>query len=171
MKRLSGLILAGLLALQGPGATAPAIAGDAPPAIVASIPPVHSLVARVMAGVGEPALLIPATASPHNFTLRPSDARKLGGADIVFWIGPQLETALAGPLEALAGSAERVALLAAPGIERLPTREGGVWSAHDHRGHSGHAHQPHPRDEDGADEQAHNDHGDDHGDTDAHIWL
>ena len=45
--------------------------------VVASIKPVHSLVSAVMAGVGEPHLIIRGHSSPHTFTLRPSDAEAL----------------------------------------------------------------------------------------------
>jgi hypothetical protein len=74
----------------------------AAPRVAASIPPVHSLVAGVMDGVGEPTLLVPPTASAHSFALRPSEARALAQADLVFWIGPAYETFLEKPLAALA---------------------------------------------------------------------
>ena len=73
----------------------------AAPEVVASVAPIHSLVAAVMAGVGEPKLLVPPGASPHAYSLRPSEARALAGADIVFRVGPGLETFLDKPLAAL----------------------------------------------------------------------
>ncbi len=60
------------------------------PNVVASIEPVHSLVAAVMAGVGEPLLLVGGGASPHTASLRPSQAAALQSADLVFWIGESL---------------------------------------------------------------------------------
>lgn len=66
----------------------PAIAE--PPRIVADIPPVHSLVAQVMEGVGDPVLLLDGVASPHGGSLRPSQARALAKADLVVWIGNAL---------------------------------------------------------------------------------
>lgn len=123
----------------------------AAPAVVASLQPVHSLVAGVMQGVGQPHLLITGGASPHDYSLRPSDARALAGADVVFWIGPALENFLARPLKA-AGKVRSVALMEAPGVLLLPLRAGGAWEAH------GHEHE-HERD---AARQA---------DLDAHIWL
>jgi len=95
--------------------------------VVASIVPVHSLVAGVMEGVGAPHLLVPGGASPHSFALRPSDARRLDHATAVFWIGPQLESFLDRPLKALARKALVVALVDAEGMKRLPYREGGPW--------------------------------------------
>ena len=61
----------------------------AAPNVVATIKPLHSLVAGVMEGVGTPELLIEGAASPHGFSLRPSDAGKLESADLVFWIGEE----------------------------------------------------------------------------------
>jgi zinc transport system substrate-binding protein len=68
------------------------------PNVVASIAPVHSLVAAVMQGVGEPVLLVPANVSDHDYALKPSDLRKIEGADLVVWIGEPLETYLVKPL-------------------------------------------------------------------------
>jgi zinc transport system substrate-binding protein len=90
--RLGSLILsAGLLV----GAAAHA----EPPHVVASIAPVHSLVASVMEGVAEPTLLVPPAMSDHDYSLKPSDLRAIAGADLVVWIGPPLETYLVKPLE------------------------------------------------------------------------
>jgi zinc transport system substrate-binding protein len=117
-------ILLGLSA-AGPGA----LRAEAP-GVVASIKPVHSLVAGVMLGVGEPALLVSGAGSPHSYSLRPSEARALNHADLVFWVGDQLETFLIKPLDALAARAVVVELGAAEGVLRLPSREGGLWEAH-----------------------------------------
>jgi zinc transport system substrate-binding protein len=131
-------------------------AAEPAPRVVVSIPPVHALVARVMAGVGTPDLLIPGQVSPHSFALRPSDARRLAAADLIVWVGPGLETSLPGPLAALAGGARQLAVIDAPGIEHLAVREGGVWGAHEHEAAE-------------APEHDHDRHGD--GEIDAHIWL
>ena len=72
---------------------------------MASIAPVHSLLAGVMAGVGEPALLVRGGRTPHAYVMKPSDARLLKDADVVFWVGPGLEGFLAKPL---AGIADKV---------------------------------------------------------------
>ena len=73
-------------------------AAQAAPQVVVSIYPIHSLVAGVMAGVAEPLLLVRGAATPHDYALKPSDAKALANADAVFWIGPQLETFLVKPL-------------------------------------------------------------------------
>ena len=49
-------------------------------------------VAGVMAGVGEPGLLVQGGGSPHTYQMRPSEARMLDGADVVFHVGEGLET-------------------------------------------------------------------------------
>lgn len=103
----------------------------ATPSVVASIKPVHALVASVMQGVGEPLLLVPGGASPHEYSLKPSDARAISEADVLFWIGPDLESFLTKPL-ANTQTARSVALMTAPGVTLLPLRAGGAWEPHDH---------------------------------------
>lgn len=122
------------------------------PTIVTSIKPVHALVAGVTAGVTEPVLLIQGAASPHDYSLRPSDVRAIGNADAVFWIGESLESVLAKPL-ANAPGVRSVALLTAPGLTLLPVREGGVWEGHTDDDDHNHAH----------------DHA--HAADDPHVWL
>jgi zinc transport system substrate-binding protein len=102
-------------------------AGAEVPAVVTSIRPVHAIAATVMAGVGTPELLLPNLASLHAHALRPSEARLLTRAKVVFWVGPSLEAFLAKPLEALAGKSQVVTLMNAAGLEPLPSRTGGLW--------------------------------------------
>lgn len=99
--------------------------------VVATIAPIHSLVAGVMAGVGEPILLIPGGASPHAYAMRPSGARALDEADIVVWVGASMETFLERPLASIASDVVVVALAAAPGVSLLPARAGGAFVAPD----------------------------------------
>lgn len=113
----------------------------AQPKVTTSILPLQSLAAGVMAGIGEPATIIRSAGTPHSFSLRPSDARSLNAADIVFWIGPEYEMFLAKPVAALADKAKIVTLLTAPGVKALPAREGGAWEEHDHGGGK-HTHKP-----------------------------
>ena len=139
----------------------------------------HSLAAGVMAGVAEPVLLVSGAASPHAYALRPSEARALNRADVVFWVGAELEAFLERPLAALTSDATVVSLIDSADLELLPARSGGVWAAHDHdHGHAhdnDHAHDhAHAHDHDhghdhGAEHAA--DHGHDHGPIDAHVWL
>lgn len=160
--------------LAAAGLAQPARAAGGGPAVVVTLKPVHSLVAGVMAGVGEPRLLIAGAASPHAYSLRPSDARALSEADLVFWVGPGMETFLARPMASLASGAEVVTLSRAAGVRLLENRASGAWEAH-----GGHEHEPHAGHEEAPDEaqdEAHEDaHEEGHGpDLDAynlHIWL
>jgi zinc transport system substrate-binding protein len=147
-------------------------AAATPPSVVATIKPVHALVAAVMDGVAEPRLLIRGGGSPHTYALRPSDARALEAADVVFWVGPDLETFLAKPLAALARRARVVALHEAEGVRLLPYREAGTAAIgeHDDDDHKHGDHAEHHAEHHADDPQEH-DHGHDHGGTDMHVWL
>lgn len=130
--------------------------------IMTSIKPVHSLVSGVLSGVGEAELLLDGASSPHTYSLKPSQARSLQEAEIVFWIGEGLEVFLEKPLETLGQRARIVTLEDAPGLIRLPFREGGTFDAHeendDHEEHEKH-------------EDPHHGDGDHHEAFDPHIWL
>ncbi len=91
----------------------------AAPRVVATIPPIHALVAGVMAGIAAPALLLPGTVSPHSYALKPSDARRLAGADVIVAVGPTLESFLDRPLRHLARRARIVMLTRDAGIDLL----------------------------------------------------
>ena len=147
--------------------------------VVTSIKPLYSLTTALTAGTAtETTLLVKGAASPHTYSMTPSEARALQNADVVFWIGPALEHFLDKPLDALGGNAQIVELEDAPGVETLAPREGGAFDAHDHD-HEGHDHEDHDHgghDEDGHDhadhdhEAGHDDHHD-HGEVDPHMWL
>ena len=102
--------------------------------VVASIKPVHSLVAAVMLGAGEPDLIIQGATSPHSFSLRPSDARNIQNAEIIFMVGDALESSLAGSIDTLGRNAQVVRLFGIDGMMRLPLREGATFEGHDHVG-------------------------------------
>lgn len=163
MKTLRAVLFAGALLAM------PADAASEQPNVVASIKPIHSLVAGVMQGVEAPRLLVSGSQSPHDYAMKPSDAEALQRAAVVFWIGPELERFLEKPLETLAGNATVVPLEDAPGVTRLKFREAGPLDADDDD-HGKPDHDTHAED-DYAHEAAggHDGHG--HGDTDMHLWL
>jgi zinc transport system substrate-binding protein len=132
------------------------------PRVVVSIPPIHSLVAGIMDGVGKPELLVKGGASPHTYALKPSDAKALADARLVFWVGENLEGFLVKPLAALAGKAAVVELIEASDLRLLPYRSGGPWADGDDHDHG------HDQKKKGQEPEK-TDHG--HGDTDVHIWL
>ena len=137
---------------------------DQPPAVVASILPIGSIAAAVMDGVAAPVVLLEPGASPHAYSLRPSQAQALSDADVIFWVGRDMEAFLTRPLDALGGGARRVELASLDGIELLPFREGALFETHDHDDHDDDAHDDHGHDDHGHDDHAHDD-------MDAHIWL
>jgi zinc transport system substrate-binding protein len=154
-----------------PMAATPALAA---PAVVADIAPIQSIAARVMQGVGAPEVLLPPGSSPHDFSLRPSDARTLEDADVVFWVGPELTPWLADPISALAGGSESVALEHAPSLTILPFRAGIRFDAHDtDRGgerEAAAAHR-HAADNEETAGQGEGGHHPDHSGSDPHVWL
>ncbi len=142
---------ASLLALS----VVPALAA---PKVVASIVPVHSLVAAVMDGVGTPGLLLSGQTSEHQASYSPQQIEDLGRADAVFIVGQGLELKL-GELsgsETVEGK-RFVALADVDGLRKLPIREGGSFTAHasGEDGEAGHDH----------------DHGAGTAGFDPHLWL
>ncbi|MEY8828316.1 zinc ABC transporter substrate-binding protein [Sedimentitalea sp. XS_ASV28] len=149
------------------------------PRVVTDIAPVHSLVARVMQGTGSPDLILPPGASPHEYSLRPSEAAALQDADIVIWMGPQLAPWMRDAIETLASKADHLTLLEAAETRLLDIREGALFESHSH-GDDDHGHDDDHADGDHAHEHEddhHHDHAEDeehaqdHGAHDAHAWL
>ncbi len=135
--------------------------------VVASLLPVQGLVAGVTEGVTEPRLLVPPGASPHGYSLRPSDAAALSTARVVVWVGPRLESFLPGVLDQVAAEARVVRLDSVPGVTRLAQRQGALWGAHDHDHGDAHDHedahaQEHHDQEHGDEHEADHDHDHDH---------
>ena len=165
--------------------------------VVASIKPIHSLVSYLMDGVGKPDLIVDGYSSPHGFAMKPSHAKMLQNADLVFWVGEDLENFLEKPLSSIAKKAEKIELIKIKGLQVLKFRERNIFDEHDHEhGHDDHGkkeddHDDHGHDDDhvkkeddhghdddhGKKEDDHDDHGHDdhdghaHGEFDPHIWL
>ena len=129
--------------------------------VVTTIKPLHSLIANVMEGIGEPALILEGSTSPHSFILKPSHARLLEEADIIFWVGEDIETFMGKPLESISKNAEKIAFMDLDSITKLPFREENIFEKHEEHNHDEHdEHEKHDE---------HDSHG--HGEFDAHIWL
>jgi zinc transport system substrate-binding protein len=148
--------------------------------VVASILPIHSLVAGLVGEIHAVEVLLPASASPHGYAMRPSEAQKLQAADLLVWVGPDLETFLERPLSERRSGRTVISLLEDLELTQLPGREGGVWATHEHDHGHGHEHghgHGHGAKHDGhaADDHGHghHDHGPEPGAhaADAHIWL
>ena len=139
------------------------------PNVVTDIAPVASLAAHVMGDLGTPRNLIKPGASPHDYALRPSDARALRDADVVFWIGGALTPWLEAPLETLSKNAEHISLLNAEATKLIEPRDLG-HDHHDHGADKHDEHDDHDHDKEHADDE-HN-HTDAQGNlVDPHAWL
>ncbi|MDC3022519.1 zinc ABC transporter substrate-binding protein ZnuA [Candidatus Pelagibacter sp.] len=135
--------------------------------VVTSIKPIHSLASYLMDGVAKPDLIVDGYASPHGFALKPTHAKMLQEADLVFWVGEDLENFLEKPLKSIAKKAEKIELMEIKGLTKLKFRERNIFDEHGHKedehGHKEDEH-GHKEDEHGHDEHAHGEH-------DPHIWL
>jgi len=142
--------------------------------VVTSIKPIHSLASYLMDGVAKPDLIVDGYASPHGFSMKPSHAKMLQNADLIFWVGEDLENFLEKPLGSIAKKAEKIELMEINGLNKLKFRERNIFDDHDDHGHGeddhdddhdGHAkkkkdgHDDHDgHDEDGHKEDGHDDH-------------
>ena len=152
--------------------------------VVTSIKPIHSLASYLMDGVGKPDLIVDGYASPHGFAMKPSHAKMLQNADLIFWVGEDLESFLEKPLSAIAKKAEKIELMEIKGLNKLEFRERNIFEEHEDHGHDEHKEHGHKEDkhddhkehdehkEHGHKEDKHDDHkGHAHGEHDPHIWL
>lgn len=117
--------------------------------LLTSIKPLQQIAAAVQDGVGSPDVLLPPGASPHHYALRPSDVRKVADADLLYWIGPDMEGFLPRVL-----ANRRKPTTAVQALAGMQLR---------HFGEDSHAHE----------DADHDDHDHDHrpGSLDAHLWL
>ena len=131
--------------------------------IITTIKPIDSLVSAVVGDTGKTISLIPSETSPHEFRLKPSDARALQNGNIIFYISPHLETSIVKVFETLPKNIKIINLMEETGIEHLSIRDNEAWELHDH--HDDEKHDDH-------DKHAQKDEHDDHkSKDDVHIWL
>jgi len=157
--------------------------------VLSSVKPIQLIANEITQGISESDVLMSTNTSPHDYALKPSDVKKLRSADLVVWVGPDLENFLQGMLSDHKGS------LMLSGQEGVTMRKYGgcgcdghdhhdhhddAHQAHDDHDHSGHEHESHDshdhhanthQDHDSHDHDAHDDHGHSHGSHDPHIWL
>ncbi len=124
------------------------------PLVTVDLPATHALVQSVMGELGEPVPVMTPGASPHDYAMRPSEARALSRSDVVFRIGDALTPWLARAVATLGTDAVDVQLMDIDGTVLLPAREGATFGAGDGESHE-------------HDES----HDDDHGPIDPHAWL
>ena len=123
--------------------------------VVASIKPIHSLASYLMDGVGKPDLIVDGYASPHGFAMKPSHAKMLQEADLIFWVGEDLEAFLEKPLKSIAKKAEIIELMATKNLNVLKFRERNIFDEHDHDDHGHDDHGKKKDDHDGHDDHDH----------------
>jgi zinc transport system substrate-binding protein len=149
------------LVLTAAFATALSTSSLAAPRVVATIKPIHSIAANVMAGIAEPRLLLDAAVSEHTAQLTPSQVEAMKNADLIVVVGENLEAFLRKALEN--PDIARKKLFEAvdqPGLKLLPVRSGGLWEPHHHEGEAA-----------GHDGETGEDHDHAHGGADPHIWM
>lgn len=113
------------------------------PHIVTSIHPLALVVKEIVRDDARVSTLVPADISPHHYSMRPSERRRLQQAERFVWLGPALEPFLAGPLDDPGLQRKSLAL---DDAEHTPEQDHGT---HDHDNH--HSHGP--------------------GQRDPHVWL
>jgi len=118
-----------VFAISGPQAEARDTSG-----VSVSIKPLHALVSGVMAGTGTPHLIISGGMSPHAYSLKPSDMRKLGNARVVFWLGADMEPTL----ERALNSNDKLQI-----IRMTDNQHEDEENHEDEHEHKGHHHDPH----------------------------
>lgn len=128
--------------------------------VLTTIKPLGFIAAAITDGVSEPKVLLPTGASPHDFSLRPSDIRSINSADLVVWVGPELEGFMAKPL------ANHPHALALTQVEGMPLFNYATQDSHDSHDHDDHDHAAH---EHGDHDEGHEGHH--HEGVDPHIWL
>ena len=151
------------------------------PNVVVDIAPVHSLVARVMQDVGAPDLIIRSGASPHDYRLRPSEAKALQDANLVIWMGKELTPWMEDAVKTLSTEAAILTLLEKDETTLLEFRESVLFEEHDHDDHSDKDHaETEDQDHDDHDNHSDKDHAETedqdhdehaHGAHDPHAWL
>lgn len=127
--------------------------------VVASIKPLGFIAAAIADGVTPVDVLLPDGASEHDYSLRPSDVKRIKNADLVVWIGPEMEAFMTKPAGELAAQKNlEIADMAA--VKPLLLKGGEEEDHHD----EGQAHSGADADED----EGHHHH---HGEYNMHLWL
>ena len=122
--------------------------------VVTTVKPLNLIVSELTQGVATSEFVIPAGTSPHDYALRPSDVRKLKQADLVVWVGPELESFLVKTMDS---KPENIALSQQHDISFR-------YYAEDEQEHKGHeAEADH--------ESEHEGHNHNHNGIDPHLWL
>lgn len=90
--------------------------------VVASIKPVHSILSGLMKGLREPDLIVAAGRTPYDHEPTAQQLKNLEQADLIVWVGPELEKRLIEPIKTLPTTARVITLLDHPALKVLPSR-------------------------------------------------
>jgi zinc transport system substrate-binding protein len=157
MRQLSIVVCAATLAVVGP--LCQSFAARAETRVVVTSKPIHSLVSSVVGKLGQPVLLVSGTASPHTYAMKPSDAKAVNAAQLLFRVSEDLEPFTTKLVKSLAATVRVETLANTPGLKRLQTRQGGLFD--EHTAHAGHGHNGHQATPVAAEKAT----------FDTHLWL
>ncbi|WP_455812994.1 zinc ABC transporter substrate-binding protein ZnuA [Pseudomonas graminis] len=127
--------------------------------VVASVKPVGFIAAAIADGVTPVNVLLPDGASEHDYALRPSDIKRLKSADLVVWVGPEMEAFMTKSAASLPAQ-KNVEMSALPGVKALLLKGGEDEEEEEHEAHAGHSHEA-------ADSHDHHHHGE----YNMHLWM
>ena len=113
--------------------------------VVSTIKPVHSIVVALAGDLVNHSQIVPDFSSPHDYSFRPSDIRKIKHADIIFQIDENMEAILQPALALKAKETPLVSLVDEAEIKLLPMiQKGSKDSANiennEEKKHQGHHH-------------------------------
>ena len=142
--------------------------------VITTIQPINALVNAVIGNTGKTISIVPADMTPHDFKLKPSDAKKLQDSNLIFYVSDHLESSIVKFFENLPKNIKTINLMEETGINHLPIRDNEAWERHDHHGHDDH--DKHSKKHDNHDDhdkhgKKHDDHDDHQIKEDVHIWL
>ncbi|MEH0834196.1 zinc ABC transporter substrate-binding protein ZnuA [Pectobacterium cacticida] len=168
---IAGVLLASVMSISTASA-----------AIITSIRPLGFIASAIADGVTPTEVLLPDGASAHDYALRPTDVQRLQSADLVIWVGPNMENFLEKPLMAIS-STKQITLSALPAIKAELQKEASDEHEHSHdredddhgsamQGHDEHEHQDDGHEHQDDEHEHHDDeHEHHHGEYNMHIWL
>lgn len=133
--------------------------GSTTAAVVTSIRPLGFIASAIADGVMPTEILLPDGASPHDFALRPSDIQRLKRADLILWVGPDMEAFLSKSLKQFPAN-KQLAISELPAVQPLLIRE---------REDENHGHDNKHEHEHAAESTIKHEH--DHGEYNQHMWL
>lgn len=90
--------------------------------VIASIKPVHSILVSLMEGIEPPELLLSGDSTPFDYALKEPQILELQQANMVVWVGPELEKFLVEPLTSAGKNTYVMTLLDNPNLKILWSR-------------------------------------------------